>query len=256
MGFFSVKEKCAVCDEEVGLNRYQLRKDVWLCPKCFKKTGGLSNFNKIKNMSGLEIKKLIEQKEEKENNFEATKKISTYLYLDEKHKQWAIPEATITGKVKSLKIFDYSEIIDFELIEDGTSITKGGIGRALVGGAIFGGVGAIVGGTTGKKKTKTTCSKLQIKITLNNMENPIEYINFIQGEIKTDGVIYRTFYNYAQQVLSALQIICNKNQMADKEEIKSPTYSKADEILKLKRLLDEGIITEEEFQKEKQNLLK
>ena len=31
---------------------------------------------------------------------------------------------------------------------------------------------------------------------------------------------------------------------------------RADEILKLKRLLAEGIITEEEFQKEKQNLLK
>ena len=256
MGFFSLKVKCAICNEEVGLNRYQLQKDMWLCPKCFKKTGGITNFNTIKNMSGPEIKKLIEQKEEREKNFEATKKISTYLYLDEKNKQWAIPDVTITGKVKSLKIFDYSEIIDFELIEDGTSITKGGIGRALVGGALFGGVGAIVGGTTGKRKTKTTCSKMQIKITLNNMENPIEYINFFQGEIKTDGLMYKTFSNFAQQVLSALQIICNKNQETVKEELNGPIYSKADEILKLKKLLEEGVITEEEFQKEKQNLLK
>ena len=35
---------------------------------------------------------------------------------------------------------------------DGTSVVKGGLGRAVVGGFMFGGVGAVVGGITGGKQ--------------------------------------------------------------------------------------------------------
>ncbi len=37
MGFFDRKVICGVCDKEVGLNRYKLKKsDAWICPKCLK----------------------------------------------------------------------------------------------------------------------------------------------------------------------------------------------------------------------------
>lgn len=60
------------------------------------------------------------------------------------------------GGKKNPKIYKYSDIVDYELLEDGESITKGGLGRAVVGGALFGGVGAVVGGVTGHKK-KYSC---------------------------------------------------------------------------------------------------
>ncbi len=40
MGFFDLKVKCVVCDNDTGLNRFQLKKDVWICPNCLKKLGG------------------------------------------------------------------------------------------------------------------------------------------------------------------------------------------------------------------------
>ncbi len=61
-------------------------------------------------------------------------------------------------------IFSYDDIISYELLQNGESITKGGLGSAIVGGAMFGGVGAIVGRITGSKKTKQEISEFRIKI--------------------------------------------------------------------------------------------
>lgn len=45
-------------------------------------------------------------------------------------------------------------------------------------------------------------------------------------------------------------------KISESKKIKVYSDSKADEILKFKKLLDEGIITQEEFKKKKQELLK
>ena len=137
------------------------------------------------------------------------------------------------------------------MLEDGNSIEKGGVGRALVGGALFGGVGAVVGASTGHKH-KATCSKLQIKITLNNMKAPVVYVNFIEAETKKNGALYKMIYPMAQEALSVLSII---TQSQKSESSPHAEVSAADEILKFKKLLDEGIITQEEFDLKKKQLL-
>jgi len=198
-----------------------------------------------------ETDKMILQK----HKFNATKKIGTYLYLDDNNKKWAIPEVTITGKLKNIRLYNYSDILNFELIEDGNSIIKGGVGRAIAGGVLFGGVGAIVGGVTGKKKNTSLCSRLQIKITLNKLNMSTEYINLITTETKKDGSVYKMYFNTAQEIISTLEVICSKNANKSDNENTS-NISTADEILKFKKLLDEGIITQEEFDRKKQELLK
>lgn len=191
---------------------------------------------------------------EKKNSFKITKNIANYIYIDEGHHQWALTKGLINKKIS--QVFEYSDLIDFELLEDGTSVTKGGLGRAVAGGLIFGGVGAIVGGVTGGKKAKQICNKLQIKITLNNMSNPVVYINLINGEIKTNGIVYKTTYNSAQEILSVLQLICNENNLSNNIDRNINTSeSVADEIKKYKELLDMGAISEEEFAEKKKQLL-
>ncbi len=131
----------------------------------------------------------------------------------------------------------------------------GGVGRAIVGGALFGGVGAIVGGSTGHKQ-KVTCSKLQIKITMNNMDIPIVYINFIESETKKDGALYKQLYTQAQEALSLLSIIAESNKSNTNSAVEQQNnLSVADEILKFKQLLDSGIISQEEFDAKKKQLL-
>lgn len=187
--------------------------------------------------------------------FNITKKIGNYFYIDENHKKWTIPQGLLKNKIIQSKIYNYTDILDFELIEDGNSVSKGGIGRAIVGGALFGGIGAIVGATTGHKQ-KQTCSILQIKIILNSMNSPIEYITLINTEIKKSSNTYKLSFNIAQQILSVLQIICesNKSQKLLKETNHEPS-SNIDEIRKYKQLLDCGAITEEEFNIKKKKLL-
>lgn len=186
------------------------------------------------------------------DNFQITTQIDNYLYLDETQRKFALPKLSFTGKVKDMDIFNYDDIVDFELLEDNKSISNGNIGRAVVGGVLFGGVGAIVGSTTGRKK-KEICKKLQIKITVNDISNPVVYIDLITAEVKKNSFLYETTFSKAQEILSLLSIICQENSKENSDL--TSTVSVADEIKKYKELLDMGAITLDEFEKKKKDLL-
>ncbi|MFL0251231.1 SHOCT domain-containing protein [Clostridium neuense] len=253
MGFFSLKATCAICNEEVGLNRFQIANKEWICPKCFKKCG-FNALTPIRKMTVSEIKNAMAAKatnDEEINLFNASKKIGSYIEFDDTRMEWLVPEG-LFGKKK--KIYKYNDIVDYELLEDGESIIKkSGIGRAVAGGVLFGGVGAVVGSVTGKQRTKSICKSLKLKITISDINNPTVYIDFIPSETKKDSWIYKNAYNSAQECLSVLQLICSnsKNEMQNN----AAPISNADEILKYKNLLDNGIITQEEFEAKKKQLL-
>ncbi len=185
-----------------------------------------------------------------ETNFNPTKKISSFVEFDDENQKWA--PLSFFGKKK--QIYSYSDIVNFELLEDGDSVASGGLGRALVGGVLFGGAGAIVGGVTGKKKSKGICTSLKLKITVNDMNNPAVYINFIETKTKKDGFVYKEIAKQAQECLSSFQLICDR-QKSERENTGNSNSSVADEIKKFKGLLDEGVITQEEFDKKKSELL-
>ena len=62
------------------------------------------------------------------------------------------------------------------------SIAKGGIGRAAVGGILFGGAGAIVGAST--RKQKEVCDSLQVKVTVKGYKDPAFFIKLISTGTK------------------------------------------------------------------------
>jgi hypothetical protein len=254
-------EDCPICGKPTGAMAKSLTKynGLYVCKDCTKKlTANKVSLFKLKKYTLEDLQKIVadENKKQKEHleeieAFSPTKVIGNFIQFDDINKKIAIPKTSLTGKIRDMQIFDYSSIVEFELLEDGNSLDKGGVGRAIVGGALFGGVGAVVGATTGHKK-KNTCSKLQIKITLNNMNTPVVYINFIQNETRKDGMIYKLTYPKAQEALSVLNII---TQSEKQENPSFDNISAADEILKFKQLLDAGIITEEEFNLKRKQLL-
>lgn len=191
--------------------------------------------------------------------FNPTKTVSSYFAMDDNSEQWAIAKGLFPS-YKNCTPYDYADIVDFELLEDGSSISRGGLGRALVGGALFGGVGAIVGGVTGKKKNKLTCTSLMIKITVNDTARPVEYIKFITSSTYKTGLVYKSAYKNAQEIMSLLQLIANK-VCEKKAAAQNPpvvvmqSVSAVDEIRKLKELLDDGIISQDEFEAKKKQLL-
>lgn len=252
MGFFSLRVTCNICEKKCGWNRFQIRDGQWCCAKCFNKAGFGMN-TPIMAMSADEIKNSIDQRNQifhKVPSFEVSKSIGSFLAINETKLEWYIPYK------RTPYVHSYSDVIDFELLEDGGSIAKGGIGRAVTGGLLFGGVGAIVGGVTGKRKTSPTCTSLRIKITLKDVNNPTEYIDLIASETKKNSFLYQTCEKQAQEILSIFQIMCESNTaQEDKDATTIIQPSVADEIAKFKKLLDDGIITQEEFEQKKKQLL-
>ena len=175
-------ENCPICNTPTGaLKKSSVRYNkLFVCQDCTKKlaASGIS----LLEIVGISARN-AEEHASKIASFKATKAVGNFIQFDDRNRKFAIPKTNLIGKIKDLAIYDYSDILDYELIEDGNSISKGGVGRAIVGGALFGGIGAIVGGSTGHKQ-KSICSKLQVKITMNNMSYPTIYINFIEVETK------------------------------------------------------------------------
>ena len=137
------------------------------------------------------------------------------------------------------------------MLQNGNSITKGSLGNAVIGGAVFGGVGAIVGGSVGKKKTVQEVTEFRIKIITKNSFYPEIYIDFLTaGKTKENGILFKSYAASAQKILSLLTIITSKNSV-----IEASGFFVADEILKFKQLLDAGIISQEEFNQKKHQLL-
>lgn len=191
--------------------------------------------------------------------FRPTKTVGNYFAMDDDSKQWAISKG-LFSPLSSCAPYRYSDIVDFELLEDGSSVSKGGLGRAVVGYALFGGVGAIVGGVTGKKKAKQTCTSLMIKITLNDTRHPTEYIKLITSSTPKDGFVYKSEYKSAQEIMSLLQLIVNSQQHSavvpqQHTVVVNQAASAADEIRRYKALMDDGIISQEEFEAKKRKLL-
>ncbi|HBI7014138.1 TPA: SHOCT domain-containing protein, partial [Clostridium perfringens] len=98
---------------------------------------------------------------------------------------------------------------------------------------------------------KTITSKIKsIKIKIVTKNNKIYFINLLNIEVKNTSMIYKVAYENAQKILSKLDMI---NTFYNDE---SPTnLSVADELSKLNSLLKEGILTQEEFESQKNKLL-
>jgi hypothetical protein len=153
-------------------------------------------------------------------------------------------------------IYNYSKILQCELMVDEESIlkqsTSSTIGRSIVGGVLGGGVGAIIGGTTGSRTAKSKIKTIDLKIIVNDPANPVFKVNFLNMETNKGSFLYNMTYSVAEQwhgIISGLIVQGNS------EVSQTDNLSIADELKKLKELLDSDILTLDEFTKQKEKLL-
>ncbi len=88
-------------------------------------------------------------------------------------------------------------------------VLTGGVGHALVGGALFGIHGAVAGSLLGSKEKKEI-KQLNIKITLNSFDTPSIIIQVIQKPLKLNSKEYKKVLNQANEILTALDIISHR----------------------------------------------
>ena len=137
-------------------------------------------------------------------------------------------------------IYSFDEVAGYESdAPDDLTVTeaKGGIGRAVIGAAVAGPVGAIVGAATAKTETHKAYSKESISI---RFVLPL-------GESSLPTTVY-------PGGMTAFLKGCKVSQ--EKPQATAPAApSAADELLKFKQLLDMGAITEAEYNAKKAQLL-
>ena len=211
---------------------------------------GTENQTTENNIS--EIDKLL-----KDKNFETSKNIAVSLIesrkqfrIDKRNKKVAICDIYPINKVNILK---FTDIIDCEILEDNNTIMKGGVGRAIVGGALAGGVGAIVGANT--RKSKNITNSLQLRIITTDVSKSLYTINLIKKETKRDSIEYKQAINFANNVYATVMSIINDNNNKGVKKMVQNNEDFIEQLERLSKLKDSGAITQEEFEISKKKIL-
>ena len=236
---------CAVCGGKASIvtGRVEML-DGFVCRSCLEKSLWISDPNCRTSKDFHARFKYLEDSKKLFDTFNPTTNIPDFFQIDVNNRLFKIG--------KSSECFLFDELINYELIEDGESVVRGGLGRAVVGGLAFGGVGAIVGGVTGGKKSKSIITNMYIRGSLINPWIKDFKINIIDTEIKKNGWIYKNLKEMTEKIISALEIIINQQKQPKPDNIQ---ISITEEIRKFKQLLDEDIITQEDYEIKKNQLL-
>lgn len=263
MGLFDRKKKlkgaepCCLCGNPDVTDKLA---DGWICQECIRKGAGFrSRGEKMEDISKERVIKCTEENmknRELYKQFTPTLKIKEYLYIDEEKRQWLIPPTAMEKGVIPT-VFSYDDFIDISVQKNGVDVISGGGAETLAGGALFGTAGALVGASIGRKTVGEEIKHLNIFIRTRkprfNLTGILLYNNDRGAKAGT------TTYNYllldVEQILSAFAVI--KADSEEKKQFKqnvSP-LSVPDEIVKYKKLCDDGIITPEEFEAKKKELL-
>lgn len=169
-------------------------------------------------------------------------------------------------KPESIQVLRYSDIVSISYEENGNNVYNKSLGGAVVGGLLFGGVGAIVGGNTAKATQNKEVSSMSIKILLKSTSNPTTILKIYEGEtLKTKGSIDRTHYEDLMKEVTGIKDIFSiiiditdkhsSQTVSSSTPLMSSTGSVADELAKLLKLKDAGILSEEEFNSQKMRIL-
>jgi len=143
------------------------------------------------------------------------------------------------GVVSQLVVaFPISNLISVEIVEDGYSIsqstttTQGGteektsglsmVGRAAVGGLLFGGVGAVIGGlsarTTGtinstavtNHHTQEMVRDVSLKLLINDTKKPIVTLKFLDAPAQKTDNYYKSVYQKIEHCDALLRVMLTR----------------------------------------------
>lgn len=221
-----MKNICSNCKTEMGFFSSKTKlEDGWLCHNCIdqcEKVGMYDLENQLSNITYSKLKEIFNNKKNLADKFEKDFQLGEILIVDHTNQLLVIDGVLLEFKnLKSIETkFEYTETTTTNT----NSKTKKGIGRSIVGGLLFGGVGALIGGMTAKGKTKsssqsttsTYCSSAKIILTLQNYYITKYYINLDPSidELRTIGC------NSVEEYGEILEAELNKLIEENKREVK------------------------------------
>ncbi|MCI9094323.1 MAG: SHOCT domain-containing protein [Coprobacillus sp.] len=148
---------------------------------------------------------------------------------------------------------NFDDINSYEVICDKDIINMNMLQNTASGKYVAGGTGALIGALSSFNHGEFFYN-LQIKLNLNNFDTPCVYINYITRKTSAKSDMGKDLIRMCDEDLAKLEIITKKetDNISQESNIKDPI----EEVKKLKELLDMGILSQEEFDKKKKELLK
>lgn len=220
---------CPICGKPFGSMSWARTKDKkFICASCNKiakipiMMGGAPAFtvDEIRERIGD-----VMQNDVCLNAFEITREVGNYLKVDDHAKRWYLA----SGANKKLKlVHSFHDVLDIEIIDNGGS----------------------------------KCMELKLKILLRG-DGGIEYIDFlglaeyarnsftyrtIRKDVTKCEAIFRQMIDYSQQVERRRVAVMARPEATKRDNV-------ADEIRDLAELLEDGYLTQEEFDAKKKELL-
>ncbi len=210
-----------------------------------------------------QIQKEEQQKAIPDSDFVITKEISilasgwsyTKLLIDNQNKKFFYQK----GKIYS-KAYKFSDIINYEVYENGKSQVQGRAGSALIGGAFFG-LGGLIVGSSMSRNINEKCNQLKLIIRLNDFDCPQIVITYVDNvDWDKNGWMYRNMKENLQSVCSMLEYMLNEKTLEQSSTVKqeektTEIKSPKEQLQELKEMLDDGLITQEDFEQKKKQIL-
>lgn len=203
---------------------------------------------KIKNEAAKEKLK-VQELADKENIKVHNAARYGSLYFDNVDKKIV----QLSSFTKLYSATSYSDIISYTPVDRGhNEKKKHGLLRAATGGALLGPAGAVIGAVTGGKNFGYV-DELGVNISLKNGQSIS--IGFIKETTK-QGILTDGAYKECNSLCALLDSILaeNNNQSAVSNDQTSEDITK--QLRKLKSLVDDGILTQDEFDAKKKQILK
>lgn len=231
---------CPVCGGKLGLLNREKSADGLICAGCSNFFYSKLGFRAAKQPTDALAAYWVTM-EQRRAAFKETDSIydgdSLFVSIDKSNRFFFFGHRS--GDKGPRVIYSFDEVAGYESDADDVMVTQsvGGIGRAVVGAAVAGPVGAIVGASTAKTETRKGRSKESVSI---RFALPL-------GESSLPTMVY-------PGGMTAFLKSCKVSQ--EKPQTPAPVAtSAADELLKFKRLLDMGAVTEAEYNAKKAQLL-
>ncbi len=160
-----------------------------------------------------------------------------FILNKQKTKYYCSPAFGSTG---DFHIRDCDKITKAELI-----VEEAGSG-AVTGAILFGAAGAVAGSSMKK-------SIIKIVLHTTDMNEPIVNLGILTVPTAKNNKIFTKSFEDANKIYGQLKIIAEKNAPSSSQA--TAPSSIADELAKLKDLLDQGILSQDEFDAQKARLL-
>lgn len=262
MGFFDLKATCVVCNEETGLNRNKT-KHGWVCRSCMDKL--LKHNITILNISKHpleELKRLVGVSMEPADN-------AVSLTPYERLQNLIIKDPSLSLKPGEVCFYE-GKAVAYHEKNVVTGYKGGGAGisvRVAKGLSVHTGSGAkqAVRENVAEKYSGTfyiTNSRLVLLAPKYGFDIPVNKVssirNFNDGiEIYSRGKCYSVLTKDMKLIEDIMELMntAYTEQESAATESKEKKADPADEIMKYKKLLDAGAITQEEYDVKKKQLL-